>query len=180
MTIYPPCKISSSVGSASNSTACWLPCSMAGIACPLMFDKSRPWISCSSGTVKPGPASGSASGSGLMPLQCEGTILAFYAFLGHVTNLGMRQEESETLHDNIFLRFVWLMEEKCCRTTQLKVKMNSAQSFHTKNALKAAASSSGQRNLDTREWLLSASWNILWITLQAINTSICWTIVKNC
>ena len=38
VTVCPPCKISSTVGSASNSTVYWLPHSTAGIACPLTFD----------------------------------------------------------------------------------------------------------------------------------------------
>ena len=57
MTIYPQSKTSFSVGSVSNSTVYWLPQSMAGIACPLTFAESRPWLGGSSGNLSPGPAS---------------------------------------------------------------------------------------------------------------------------
>ena len=52
-----PSKSSNSVGSVSCSTAHWLPYSTAGIACPLTFTESRPWLVESPGTSIPGPAS---------------------------------------------------------------------------------------------------------------------------
>ena len=56
-TVHPPWENSFSVGIASHSTVHWLPHRMAGIACPLTLAESSPWLSCSSRTVKPGPAS---------------------------------------------------------------------------------------------------------------------------